>query len=297
MVAQKLLLSAVVLLALLLKGEAHTSHEEPDNHPPVPTDEGGSGPFRCRHDEVESEYFQRETAISGPQLYAPPAPDNSTDGSLPAPPGYVPIRITPYYRSSFTANMNAARAGLAAWVSTNIMGKALARFKEWLSVKPIIGRLQAHRQCLEYDVSFVPAICARYESETSVLVPAMTADAPSLRLLAPLLAEDTIVRIVGGLKRIVTLPAGDDGWALTDTTIFVSGEQTSICGKAETGGTIAYAVWFQKDQYDRPVFGQINLCPEMVSSLKQPVTAASFILCLCSSSFDYLPCSLLGSWL
>jgi Leishmanolysin len=46
--------------------------------------------------------------------------------------------------------------------------------------------------------------------------------------------------------------------------LFVTGLDTSYCD----GGTIAYASSWSKDQFDRPVFGQINLCPSALANMR-----------------------------
>jgi hypothetical protein len=54
--------------------------------------------------------------------------------------------------------------------------------------------------------------------------------------------------------------AAGTGIADTDMAVYVFAVSTSKC----TGGTMAYAATCQRDQYDRPVLGAINICPNEI---------------------------------
>jgi leishmanolysin-like peptidase len=49
-----------------------------------------------------------------------------------------------------------------------------------------------------------------------------------------------------------------------DTYVFVYAENVSSCATSGSS-VVAYASSCQRDQYDRPTFGVINLCPQVLA--------------------------------
>lgn len=96
------------------------------------------------------------------------------------------------------------------------------------------------------DEGTTPAVCADYQSETSVTVPSMTGEAVDVDFVlgANLLAADTVVDIsASGVRSYRTLPAGA-GFPGADTVMFVSGIMTSDCdGRCVAGWLLPRLCW------------------------------------------------------
>jgi Leishmanolysin len=222
---------------------------------------------KCIHDDLALEAFRESPPISGAQSYQYQATVHPDTGApLLAPGTWAPIRVGVEYLFSFDIEMETAGTGLSTWVR-DLMSEAATKLREALKVRPVVGKLQAHRECYDWDIHFTPAICNRYRSINSVTMPGLTG-VPDYVIEADYLAQDDVIVFVDGENRKTTLPAGSKGWD-ADVLFFVSGIQTSICGNPGAGGgTIAYALYWQKDQQDRPVIARINLCPAMAAEFR-----------------------------
>ena len=221
---------------------------------------------RCVHDTLlaslaDAARAGRRAGISaGAQAYTQQA---SGGGSSDSPrslqlSGWAPLRVLPVYIGGFGSD-SAFGSGVTAWVRSVVMPAAVAALANMLSVQPVVGPLLAHRTCTGYWQTATRAWCGAYESLTSVSVDAMTAEPVDFTLVlnASYLAADTLGFQNGSS---VVLPAGGIGFSNADVVLFVTGISTSLCA-GEDSDTLAYATPWQTDQYDRPVFGQINLCP------------------------------------
>jgi hypothetical protein len=260
MAATALLPTVLFTWSLVIAAEAAV----PTRSPPAQLSDGPNPPFKCHHDALEAEFHARAGPVSGGQSYAYGDADTLLQAEL------APLRIFPMYTySDFDATMDAGGAvGTGLWARTVVIPQALARFNRMLKVRPVVGALKAHRVCKNYDTTFTPAICSAYQSETFVLVPGLTPDVPAYAIGQENLAEDKLVVTKDGVKTITTLPAGSGGWPSTDTVVFVTGRQTTVCAGAIYGtDSLAYASYWQKDQYDRPTFIELNLCPAIFANL------------------------------
>lgn len=211
---------ATVLACLPTSGHAHT----------------------CIHNRIAA---RRASSATGEQGYA-------SDGRRLQSVSWQPIRIAPWFVNNFGSDPYFT-AGTASWVRNTLFPTAVARFADMLSVLPVVGGLKAHRVCTAWDESFTPAVCSRYESEVTAVVPPMTGDGQDVAIsLGPTyLAQDVVVDTsASGTKSFRTLPAGS-GFQNADTVVFVTGIRTSECD----GSVIAYATLWQKDQFDRCVAG------------------------------------------
>ena len=235
---------------------------------------------RCGHDALRSSLAAAERAGTRPratvgaQAYAPLGPGGRSLQQLPS--GYAPLRLLPVYVGSFGSD-SAFTAGTAAWIRTTIMPAAVRAYAGMLAVQPVVGPLLAHRSCKTWGqfASGGAAVCTAYDSNTSVTVPALTDSANDVSLLlnASYLAADLLYAADGTPVR---LPAGSIGFPGADTVLFVTGISTSICA-ASGSDTLAYASHWQQDQFDRPVFGIINLCPGEFSTFFAAAQAADAI--------------------
>jgi hypothetical protein len=64
----------------------------------------------------------------------------------------------------------------------------------------------------------------------------------------------------GTYNTVTTTYLAGTGIADTDFAVYVFAASTAKC----TGGTMAYAATCQRDQFDRPVLGAINICPNQI---------------------------------
>ena len=140
-----------------------------------------------------------------------------------------------------------------------LIAAAVSRLTQTLSVVPVSGSLLVNRTCCsEYSSGVCAAACA---------VPTC-ADGSS----GELPVDATLLRGLRTCNTCYTDGTCDEasctetsdgaGAPATDFYLYVSSVTTASCG----GGTIAYASACYRDQYDRPIMGSANFCPDSLSS-------------------------------
>eukprot|EP00325_Prymnesiales_sp_UTEX-LB-985_P030836 CAMPEP_0174730688 /NCGR_PEP_ID=MMETSP1094-20130205/56100_1 /TAXON_ID=156173 /ORGANISM="Chrysochromulina brevifilum, Strain UTEX LB 985" /LENGTH=310 /DNA_ID=CAMNT_0015932975 /DNA_START=48 /DNA_END=977 /DNA_ORIENTATION=+ len=122
-----------------------------------------------------------------------------------------------------------------------------------LSVVPVAGNLLFEPFCS----STFPTKCAAATNPTcgSYTVPDS--------MLAAI--ETCTSCTTSGVCSGCTTSAAGTGLASTDFVLFVSAVTTSSCGTVTSSGysgILAYAATCQRDQYDRPIMGHANFCPD-----------------------------------
>jgi hypothetical protein len=227
----------------------------------------GGGGFRCVHDFLPA----RSRYTTGAQRYgggiggggiggggaAPPlrglSPGSSSSTSALA--GAAPMRIAPIFVGVNGSGASMTPA-LAAFVRTRLVPDAVARWRAALATLRVQGPLFASRTCTGYwTTSSGPYVCAEYASR-STCDSGVSDDVAIAFDAYGVLGADVVYRQDGSSS---TLPAGA-GLANADLGLFVTAKQTAFCGPAGSG-VLAYATPCQRDQYDRPTWARINLCP------------------------------------
>ncbi|KAE8908548.1 hypothetical protein PF002_g12639 [Phytophthora fragariae] len=176
---------------------------------------------------------------------------NATYESAAAGDVYQPIRITPYYDED---TLNLLPAGKRA-VVYQVVGDAVERFRNALSVVPVEGKLAAQHSC-DFQWNSTPPVCVNLVEDEGCFempIPAEHFGATRYCSTCPnrdnCLGGDCVYTDAGGVEN-------------TDFLLYIRSETTDNCGDR----TLAYASPCQLDQYDRPTFGMANFCPEMIST-------------------------------
>jgi leishmanolysin-like peptidase len=175
---------------------------------------------------------------------------------------WSPIRISPVYPVPLSTDSNMSPA-LQSYVMNTLIPNAISRLSSLLTVIPVQGNLYAHRSCNTYYTFSDPYPCASYDSLTAC---ANIDNGVTINFPDSLLGSDPVTSSSGSTSY---LPAGT-GLPNADFGVFVTAIQTSLCGTS-AGGTLAYAVTCQRDSYDRPTWGRINLCPLALSTTSQVI--------------------------
>lgn len=168
---------------------------------------------------------------------------------------WSPVRIQALYLN--LAGDGDMTPALVNFVEGQLIPEAVQRWTELLSVMPVVGALFAHRQCDSYYTT-TPATCAN-------LVAGPTCDSNdgvSVPFDAQYVGADTYYNNQG---TAFVEPATGSGLAAADFGMFVTAQQTASCGSGGSG-TLAYAYSCQRDSFDRPTWGRINLCPQALST-------------------------------
>ena len=182
--------------------------------------------------------------------------------------GALPVRISPIFVGVDGTGTGMSPA-LAAFVRTRLVPDAAARWAAMLSTLRVQGPLFAHRECTSYWSSSAggPNVCAAFAATTTC--DSGVASDVTISFGASLLGADVVYDQNG---HPTTLPAGS-GFADTDLGLYVTAAQTGFCGQADTG-VLAYATTCQRDQYDRPTWARINLCPLALNATNADLYAA-----------------------
>lgn len=167
---------------------------------------------------------------------------------------------------------------LRAFVQSALVPAVNARLAAMLSVVPVDGPLFAHRTCDWYDESATPARCVQYAAATGCANDPTTDDVP-ITFTPSQLGADVEWHYSAASRRYdvpVTLPAGA-GTPGADFGIFITLQATALCTSGH--GVIAYATSCQRDgATDRPTWGRVNLCPNVLSAYYSDVGTASNVL-------------------
>jgi leishmanolysin-like peptidase len=177
---------------------------------------------------------------------------------------YQPMRIKIEYVEidDFSTGMTPEKGTL---IRDKLVPDAVAKWSSMLAVDPVIGNLFTNRECISFWTA--TGGCGAYASETlcgtgtggetSDVKIVVNNDYMNSQLLYPGGPTDTPQ----------TLPKGK-GIPNTDFVIYVTAK--SVQGKCPSSqgssGTIAYAQTCQRDQYDRPIMGRMNICPYAISA-------------------------------
>ncbi|DBA01727.1 TPA: hypothetical protein N0F65_010137 [Lagenidium giganteum] len=130
---------------------------------------------------------------------------------------------------------------------------AVARFSQMLSVVPVQGKLGAKRSC-DLTYNSTPVVCKTVSAHEMCLeMPIPDDHFAATRVCSNCLSDDNCK----GSKCNAT---PDGGVSDADVVIYVRAVNTTTCD----GMVLAYASACQLDQYDRPTFGMVNFCPDLI---------------------------------
>ena len=203
--------------------------------------------FHCDHDSAQ----HPDQYVISPQPYAeqPHLRGLSTVS-------WEPIRlITREVPGALDTLSPAART----FLTSELLPSAIAWIESALSVVPVSGKLHASRGCSSLFPG-TPPVCAATRSNTCGAQP----DGGNAPIPDDLLDEQRVCTSCYGdscsdtNSVCSTLPAG--AGVEGDFVLMLSAVNTAACG----GATLAYASTCQRDQLDRPIFGDVNFCPSKV---------------------------------
>eukprot|EP01138_Halocafeteria_seosinensis_P007114 gb/GECG01007275.1/.p1 GENE.gb/GECG01007275.1/~~gb/GECG01007275.1/.p1 ORF type:complete len:836 (+),score=89.12 gb/GECG01007275.1/:1-2508(+) len=124
-----------------------------------------------------------------------------------------------------------------------------------LQVRPVNDPLFAYRECTT-RVSGEPSKCEEYEQEVTC---ADVVEGDTITIPDSYLGEQTEYDKDGNI--VNTLPGGN-GVNASDFHVFIRARDISFCGE----GVVGFALTCQRDQFDRPIFGAVYLCPNSLST-------------------------------
>lgn len=188
--------------------------------------------------------LRAEDDLTNTQVYDRVEGD-ATDVSM-----YKPLRITPYYDNATLNLLTTAKRDTIF----KIMPAAIERFRQALRVVPVQGNLVAKRTCyMQYRTT--PPVCKTFvNNEVCLEMPIPLDHFGATRSCSTCTsancASDQCTTTTG-----VGIPN-------SDFLLYVRSVTTSYC----SGSVLAYASSCQKDQYDRPTFGMVNFCPDLIDS-------------------------------
>ena len=170
---------------------------------------------------------------------------------------WEPIRIQLDYSAGAT---NGLSSELQTFLRDSLVPGAVQWIQNALSVVPVTGALKHARFC---GSSFTSGTCA---AEGAIPTCGLTSAGSDYQVPAAFLDELTACQTCYADTSIPcegcsTSQAGA-GATGTDFVLFVSAVGTSSC----SGGTLAYASTCQRDQQDRPIFGEANFCPSSLDT-------------------------------
>lgn len=138
---------------------------------------------------------------------------------------------------------------------TRLLPEAAKLWKSYLSVIPVEGNLFAQRFCTGiYQTS--PPTCAQvYKDQTCLHVRIPDEHFAPIRECKTCPSAN---QCQGG----DCTEYDGSGVADTDYLLYVQAHDTAYCGP----NVLAYAAACQRDQHDRPIFGNVNFCPSSIST-------------------------------
>ncbi|OQR91742.1 leishmanolysin-like peptidase, metalloprotease family M08 [Achlya hypogyna] len=165
---------------------------------------------------------------------------------------YTSLRITPVIDPASFAALSTDKSNL---ITNQLLPDAIAFWQNALKVIPINGTWYAQRQCTSmYTTS--PPKCASVASNQMCLDQPIPASHFGARQVCSSCRTTSASSCTCS-----TLPAGA-GVANTDYVLYVRAVQTTHCDTS----VLAYATSCQLDQYDRPIMGMVNFCPNKLKT-------------------------------
>ncbi|KAE9036495.1 hypothetical protein PR003_g6984 [Phytophthora rubi] len=214
----------------------------------------------CIHDKLDHNVVESQqhygdihpfdTRSRRRKLVAEDSTSFQTYESTPTDDAYQPIRITPYYDDDTLGRISDEQRAIVR----KIIPDAIKRFQNALKVVPVHGKLAAQHTCRTQWLT-TPPICKTFvQNEKCLEMPIPAEHFGATRYCNSCPKEGC----AGGSC------AYTDGQGVEDSDflLYIRSATTDYCGTR----TLAYASSCQKDQYDRPTFGMVNFCPEMIST-------------------------------
>ncbi|OQR94138.1 leishmanolysin-like peptidase, metalloprotease family M08, partial [Thraustotheca clavata] len=167
---------------------------------------------------------------------------------------YKSMRITPILDSQSLNALSAANYNL---VVNKLVPDAVAYWQSTLQVVPINGNWYAERECASTYMTPQPVCQSVYSSQTCFDQVIPTSHYGSTVVCSSCYGSSC----TGSGSKCNTIAAGT-GVPNTDYVLYVRAVQTKNCGSS----VLAYATSCQQDQYDRPIMGMVNFCPNKLDS-------------------------------
>jgi leishmanolysin-like peptidase len=150
---------------------------------------------------------------------------------------------------------------LSNFLKETLIPAAIAKMQRSLAVVPVSGGLFARRSCESKwaDWGICASLvedqrCGDQDSETDPIIP------ESYFAQAEYCTQCFGDYCESKQSSCFTTEAGE-GVDDTDYVLFVTATETEYCSE----GVLAYALYCQTDQFDRPTMGHANFCPDEIS--------------------------------
>ncbi|KAL1503975.1 hypothetical protein AB1Y20_010391 [Prymnesium parvum] len=204
--------------------------------------------YDCHHGAAHA-----DQELHAPQHYSSHHP--MLRRSLATAGSFSPLRIK-YRFTSISALSTAAQT----FLTSELLPLASSYLQQALRVVPAASPLTFARRCSSVWTT-TPPTCAALATTTC----GTAADGTAYALPDDLLAELRVCATCSGegcSSGDCTTYAAGAGESDADIVLMISAVQTSSC----SGNTLAYASTCQRDQFDRPILGDINFCPSALST-------------------------------
>jgi hypothetical protein len=224
-----------------------------------------------------------------------PTPSSSmTSSSSPSPsmqpaPVWVQLRITPIYYN-VTSDAVGMTPSKVDFVQNVLIKNAILKWSNLLMTIPVSGNLFASRECMSWWATTTPASCASFAQVTTCgpggsPFTSDQDDDVSIPIPSDYLLRQNNYTLLNATAKpgspdfgLVTpdmyFPRGS-GLSSTDFAIFVTTQHvpSKCAARGSSQGTLAYSMTCQRDQFDRPTWARINICP---FALLDPLTSLGY---------------------
>ena len=143
------------------------------------------------------------------------------------------------------------------WLQNTLMPAAETYLSQLLRVVPVSGKLYVPRTCDSMYSSSGKCAAAASDAQETCGTSASGYGAVSPNDLGSFTTYD-------GFGNPSTIAAGSGGYQNKDMILYVTAKASANCNGGYEGNTLAYAGACAYDQYDRPIAGYINFCPQHV---------------------------------
>lgn len=163
---------------------------------------------------------------------------------------YKSIRITPFFDNDTLHTLTSEDRSTVY----KIVHDAIRRFSETLRVVRVQGNLMAHRSCSRQWQTDPPTCKSVVSNEMCLEMPIPPSHFGPTRVCSSCYGDGCAQ---GACKVLEGTGIPD-----TDFALYIRAAPTSYC----TPSVLAYASACQKEQFDRPTFGMINICPTKIDA-------------------------------
>lgn len=156
-----------------------------------------------------------------------------------------------YYTNTLESDLS-SKPDVLNFLKTVTLPNTAKKFKEILTVNPVVGNLKINRVCDSFVNDGETIYCTAYSN----LICSEFGSIPSDHYSTQNIYDTT--------KTITGTTTGGTGIEEADVVIYVTAKNSATC--ISSTSTLAYATHCSQDTNDRPVAGYVNYCPSSLST-------------------------------